>query len=124
MTERILTPLLAFMLLAGGTLAVGSELFRAPHAGQHVAEVASVQLPRVEVIGHRVAAEVASAQLPRVEVTGHRVAADVATARLPRVEVTGRRAVVTVRLAEPAASTVCTSEEAAAGSGGATATHI
>ena len=105
MTDRIFTPLLAFMLLAGGTFAIGSELFRTQHPAGRVAEVATVQLPRVEVTGHRVAAEVATASLPRVEVTGH-------------------RGVVSVRLAEPAESTVCTTEEAAAAFGGATATHI
>ena len=106
MTERIFTPLLAFMLLAGGTFAIGSELFRTQHPAGHAAEVASVQLPRVEVIGHRAPAEVATASLPRVEVTGH------------------RSSVVSVRLAEPAESKVCTTEEAAAASGGAAATHI
>ena len=121
MIERIFSPLLAFTLLVGGTVAVGSELFRSPHAAADAAAIATVQLPRVEVTGHRAAADVATATLPRVEITGRRAAANVATATLPRVEITGRRVAATMQLAEGAEQD-CTTEEAAAS--GSAAAHI
>jgi hypothetical protein len=123
MIERIFTPLLAFTLLVGGTVAVGSELFRVPHATADATAVATVRLPRVEITGHRAAAaDVATATLPRVEITGRRAAAQVATATLPRVEITGRRVATTVQLAEGAREQDCTTEEAVAS--GAPAAHI
>ncbi len=60
MFERIFTPALTFMLLAGGTFAVGSELFASNRAAP--AQMAVIQLPRVEIIGHRIAAPVTVAE--------------------------------------------------------------
>ena len=63
MFERIFTPVLAFMLLAGGTFAVGSELFAAnPPARVARAQMAVIRLPTVEVNGHRIPAPVAMAE--------------------------------------------------------------
>ena len=59
MFDRILNPALVFLLLAGGTVAIGSELFSSGAAMATGTEVAAVQLPRVEVTGHRLATPVA-----------------------------------------------------------------
>ncbi|MEO6744706.1 MAG: hypothetical protein ABIS28_03175 [Caldimonas sp.] len=60
MTDRIFSAVLTFLLLAGGTFAVGSELLggtrTAPAKALHAA---TVTLPKVEVIGHRAATLVA-----------------------------------------------------------------
>lgn len=50
MIDRLFTAALAFLLLAGGTAAIGSALFNAPKAAP-----AMVQLPTVEVTAQRVA---------------------------------------------------------------------
>jgi hypothetical protein len=50
MIDRLFTAALAFLLLAGGTAAIGSAMF-APQSSQP----AMVQLPSVEVTAHRVA---------------------------------------------------------------------
>jgi hypothetical protein len=55
MSEHILTPILAFMLLAGGTLAIGFELF-SPAGLQPAARTVAIELPKVEVTGRRIAA--------------------------------------------------------------------
>ena len=63
MFERIFTPALAFMLLAGGTFAVGLELFAAnPPARVARAQMAVIQLPTVEVIGRRITAPLTVAE--------------------------------------------------------------
>ena len=62
MIDRLFSAALAFTLLAGGTTAIGHEMFQGRPAGR--AEVQVVQLPRVEVIGVRTeaaAARIASA---------------------------------------------------------------
>ncbi len=61
MFDRILSPVLVFVLLAGGTFAIGSELFSSRAAAAANTQVAAVQLPLVEVIGHRPATPVALA---------------------------------------------------------------
>ncbi len=69
MSDHILTAILTFSLLIGGTAAIGTEMFnsRAPHK----AAVQVVTLAPVTVIGHRQAAlEVVT--LPPVTVTGRR----------------------------------------------------
>lgn len=62
MTDRLFTAVLTFMLLGGGTVAVGSALFgfdRPAHAAR--LEAAVVELPRVEITGRRPAVAVAVA---------------------------------------------------------------
>jgi len=60
MIERIFSAVLTFALLAGGTLAIGSELFgNSRTAPVKTLQAAAVELPKVEVIGHRHAAVVA-----------------------------------------------------------------
>lgn len=48
MFDRIFSAALAFCVLAGGTLAVGTAMLERPQSDQRV-----VQLPRVEVTGKR-----------------------------------------------------------------------
>jgi hypothetical protein len=69
MSDHILTAILTFSLLIGGTAAIGTEMFnnRAPQA----AAPAVVTLAPVTVVAHRQAAlEIVT--LPAVTVTGHR----------------------------------------------------
>ncbi|HEY4958642.1 MAG TPA: hypothetical protein VII31_12590 [Caldimonas sp.] len=64
MRDNILSAVLTFSLMAGGSAAIGTELFRGTHETVQVAT-----LPAVTVIGHRQAA-VAEVTLPMVTVTG------------------------------------------------------
>jgi hypothetical protein len=66
MFDRILNPILVFVLLAGGTFAIGSELFSSGTAVAIGTDVAAVQLPLVEVTGHRLATPVALADTDAV----------------------------------------------------------
>ncbi len=69
MSDNILSAVLTFSLLAGGTAAIGSEMFKARSPQPQV-----VTLPQVTIVAHRTAAlEVVT--LPAVEITGHRDAA-------------------------------------------------
>jgi hypothetical protein len=67
MSENILSAVLTFSLLAGGSVAVGSELLAPRHAGT----TAVAKLPAVTVVGKRIAAADA-VTLPVVQVTGRR----------------------------------------------------
>ena len=74
MNEHILAAALTFAMLAGGTAAIGSELF----AGQRTArpqQPAVATLPMVRIVGHR-QAPLDVATLPPVLVVGHRTTAD------------------------------------------------
>jgi len=104
MTEQKFFAALTFCLLAGGTAAVGTELFasRAP----------VVTLPAVSVVGSREAALAEVVTMPQVTVTARREATTVVT--LPQVQVTGRRAAPT-RLADSQASDVPSSPTGARG---------
>lgn len=54
MTERIFSAVLTFMLLVGGTIAMGSALFGLDRpASRAQAQTTVVELPRVEVTGRR-----------------------------------------------------------------------
>jgi len=89
MTDNILSAVLTFSLLAGGTAAIGSEMFNPRKAERLAATV--VTLPEVTVRGHR-AAPVAVVTLPEVTITGRRAApAALAVVTLPEVTITGRR---------------------------------
>lgn len=59
MFDRIFSAALAFCVLAGGTLAVGTAMLEQPGAGQQI-----VQLPRVEITGKR---NVPAAKLAQAE---------------------------------------------------------
>jgi hypothetical protein len=72
MSDNILSAVLTFSLLAGGTAAIGSEVFKTHQAAK--APAAVVTLPRVTIVAHRSAA-LDVVMLPRVEITGHRDAA-------------------------------------------------
>ena len=58
MFERIFTPVLAFTMLAGGTFAIGHELFAPGQVAAPARQVAVVSMPTVAVTGHRPAAVV------------------------------------------------------------------
>ena len=67
----ILSAILTFSLLAGGTAAIGTEMFT-PHYAEPARPV--VTLPTVRIVAHR-QADTQVVMLPRVTITGHRVAA-------------------------------------------------
>src|SRR5829696_6421626 len=72
MTDNILSALLTFSLLAGGTAAIGSEIFNKRQADA-IAAVPVLTLPEVTVVAKRaVALDVL--QLPEVTITGRREA--------------------------------------------------
>lgn len=61
MSERILAPLIVFLVLTGSTVAFGIELFGTPRPGRTAPALAEVRLNKVEITGRRpaVAIEVA-----------------------------------------------------------------
>jgi hypothetical protein len=63
MSDNILSAVLVFSLMAGGTAAIGSELFKAERVAT---------LPAVTVVGHRQVALAEVVTLPAVTVTGCR----------------------------------------------------
>lgn len=69
MSDNILCAVLTFSLLAGGTAAIGSEMFNTHRDAKAPASV--VMLPPVTIVAHRSAA-LDVVMLPRVEITGHR----------------------------------------------------
>lgn len=90
MSDNILTAVLTFSLLAGGSAAIGSEMFETRQPARAAAPV--VVMPQVNVIGQR-ASDVVT--LPMVTITARRAEpAEVVT--LPRVVVTGKREAMTV----------------------------
>ena len=60
MTDRLFTAALTFILLAGGTCAIGSALFGLDRAGS-AQQIVTVQLPRVEITARREVALAAEA---------------------------------------------------------------
>lgn len=61
MTDRIFSAVLTFMLLAGGTVAIGSALFGLDHpVARARVQNAVFELPRVEITGRRASAVVAT----------------------------------------------------------------
>jgi hydrogenase maturation factor HypE len=71
MTENLFSAVLTFSLLAGGTIAVGSEMLAPQRVAAAPAAVAT--LPPVTVVGKRIAATDA-VLLPTVVITGCRQA--------------------------------------------------
>jgi hypothetical protein len=57
MIDRLFSAALAFCLLAGGTAAIGNEMFKARPAARPMQARSVIQLPRVEVIGQRIRTE-------------------------------------------------------------------
>ena len=53
MIERVFSAALTFTLLAGGTYAVGSELFAGRQQAAPLTQAAAIELPRVEITGRR-----------------------------------------------------------------------
>ena len=70
MIDHIFSAALTFCLLCAGTAAVGSLLLEPPSA-KH-AQVHTVQLPRVVVVGHRLAAPTTLAKSDTVETAASR----------------------------------------------------
>jgi hypothetical protein len=101
MTDNILNAVLTFSLLAGGTAAIGSEMFNT-RQGDKAAAAPTVTLPEVSIVAHRATAVVT---LPEVTITGRRAApAAVAVVTLPEVTITGCREAATVVATETNAS--------------------
>ena len=92
MSDNILSAVLTFSLLAGGTAAIGSEMFET----RQPAQAPVVVMPMVTITAQR-AAPVEVVTLPEVTITAQRVAAEPAeVVTMPMVVVTGRREAVTV----------------------------
>ena len=66
MSDNILSAVLTFSLLAGGTAAIGTEMFTVRAAATPV-----VAMPEVTIVAHR-AASIEVVTLPQVEITGRR----------------------------------------------------
>ncbi len=92
MSDNILTAVLTFSLLAGGTAAIGSEMFGTRQPAKAPTPV--VVMPQVTITAQRSAsAEIVT--MPQVTITAQRAEPnDVVT--MPAVLVTGRREAVTV----------------------------
>jgi hypothetical protein len=98
MSDNVLTAVLTFSLLAGGSAAIGSEMFQARQAPAPV-----VVMPLVTITAQR-AAPPEVVTLPEVTITAQRLApVDVVT--MPMVMVTGRREAVTVAVETRASET-------------------
>lgn len=72
MSDNILSAVLTFSLLAGGTAAIGSEMFNTRQPAKTPTPV--VTLPQVTVVAHR-QAQLDVVMLPAVTITGRRDAA-------------------------------------------------
>jgi hypothetical protein len=86
MTENLFSAVLTFSLLAGGTIAFGSEMLAPQRVAAAPAAVAT--LPRVMIVGKRIAANDA-VLLPTVVITGRPARTEVAiddTAAEPRLQ--------------------------------------
>jgi len=86
MSENLFTAVLTFSLLAGGTAAVGTEMFntrQAPEAPATVLAQGMVDMPT--------ASSMQVVVLPAVTVTGRRDAQATQVVVLPAVTITGRR---------------------------------
>jgi len=92
MSDNILSAVLTFSLLAGGTAAIGSEMFET----RQPAKAPVVVMPMVTITAQR-AAPVEVVTLPQVTITAQRATVESAeVVTMPMVVVTGRREAVTV----------------------------
>lgn len=94
MSDNILTAVLTFSLLAGGTAAIGTEMFGSRHAVA-LASAPVVVLPQVTITAPR-ATSAPVVTLPQVTVTAQRAAEPAEVVTLPTVVVTGKREALTV----------------------------
>ena len=93
MSDNILTAVLTFSLLAGGTAAIGSEMFESRHVAQAAAPV--VVMPQVTITAPRATSpEVVT--MPQVTITAQRSAEPADVVTMPMVVVTGKREAMTV----------------------------
>jgi len=94
MSDNILTAVLTFSLLAGGTAAIGTEMLESRH---QVAEARApvVVMPQVTITAPRAAAP-ETVTLPQVTITAQRAAPPADVVTLPMVVVTGKREALTV----------------------------
>ena len=123
MTDRLFTAALTFILLAGGTCAIGSALFGLDRAGS-AQQIVTVQLPRVEITARRevalaapAATDVAIVELPRVEIVGRRAAALAAAEAIEATDVIDEAPVVRPAIAEASAAGTARVHPARAGAG-------
>ena len=92
MSDNILSAVLTFSLLAGGTAAIGSEMFET----RQPAKAPVVVMPMVTITAQR-AAPVEVVTFPEVTITAQRASVEPAeVVTMPMVVVTGRREAVTV----------------------------
>jgi hypothetical protein len=92
MSDNILSAVLTFSLLAGGTAAIGSEMFDT----RQPAKAPVVVMPMVTITAQR-AAPVEVVTFPEVTITAQRATVEPAeVVTMPMVVVTGRREAVTV----------------------------
>ena len=92
MSDNILSAVLTFSLLAGGTAAIGSEMFET----RQPAKAPVVVMPMVTITAQR-AAPVEVVTFPEVTITAQRATVEPAeVVTMPMVVVTGRREAVTV----------------------------
>ena len=92
MSDNILSAVLTFSLLAGGTAAIGSEMFET----RQPAKAPVVVMPMVTITAQR-AAPVEVVTFPEVTITAQRATVESAeVVTMPMVVVTGRREAVTV----------------------------
>ena len=93
MSDNILTAVLTFSLLAGGTVAIGSEVFESRQVAQASAPV--VVMPQVTITAPRaMLTEIVT--MPQVTITAQRAAEPAPVVTLPMVVVTGKRETLTV----------------------------
>ena len=98
MSDNFLSAVLTFSLLAGGTAAIGSEVFESRQSVRAAAPV--VVMPEVRITAQRTtAAEIVT--MPEVVITAQR-AAPTEVVTMPTVRVTGRRLPVTVAVGDRA----------------------
>jgi hypothetical protein len=77
MSDHILSAILTFSVLAGGTAAIGTELFNTHRSDKAAQQV--VMLEPVTIVAHRKVAALETVTLPAVTITGHRAPTWVAT---------------------------------------------
>ena len=93
MSDNILSAVLTFSLLAGGTAAIGSEMFETRQPAKAATPI--VVMPLVTVTAQR-ATPVEVVTMPEVTITAQRDAEPNEVVTMPMVVVTGKREAVTV----------------------------